>query len=194
MKMFFDWPAPPEQPQYFEYAQPTAPQQNTYAQQPVQPQYDYTQQPVQPQQTDYTQQQYDYTQQQPYNYAQQAPQQPVYYYPVQPPQQGGGAAKGFAITSFVFGCLCIFSVLFWLMTFFAFTAHSFDYSGMDRFSAFAALFAISFGHAVFFGTPGLVFGIIAIVKKTKLMPLAVLGVVFSGLLFLESALSFIALI
>ena len=122
------------------------------------------QQPVQ----QYYQQGYQQPAQQNY---QQGYQQPYYGYAQ--PQQGGGAAKAFSIVSFVAGCISIFLALIFLF-------------------APVTLWTAAFVYGIFLSVPGLVFGIVALVKKTRLFPLGLLGVIFNGVLLLQGLIGIIA--
>ena len=122
------------------------------------------QQPVQ----QYYQQGYQQPAQQNY---QQGYQQPYYGYAQ--PQQGGGAAKAFSIVSFVAGCISIFLALIFLF-------------------APVTLWIAAFVYGIFLSVPGLVFGIVALVKKTRLFPLGLLGVIFNGVLLLQGLIGIIA--
>ena len=102
---------------------------------------------------------------------QQGYQQPYYGYAQ--PQQGGGAAKAFSIVSFVAGCISIFLALIFLF-------------------APVTLWTAAFVYGIFLSVPGLVFGIVALVKKTRLFPLGLLGVIFNGVLLLQGLIGIIA--
>ena len=102
---------------------------------------------------------------------QQGYQQPYYGYAQ--PQQGGGAAKAFSIVSFVAGCISIFLALIFLF-------------------APVTLWIAAFVYGIFLSVPGLVFGIVALVKKTRLFPLGLLGVIFNGVLLLQGLIGIIA--
>ena len=154
-----------QQPQKIGEQNPYMQQQAYYQQQPQQPQPPYYQQ--QQGQLYYPPQQ-NYQQQQPYY------QQPYYppNYPYARPRTrvpGRGAAKAFAIVSFVAGCFCLMAVLTLIVKLSAGSA-----------SGSASEFISDLFNAVIISAPGLVFGILAIVKKTNLMPMAILGTVFSG--------------
>lgn len=174
-------PAAPVQPQYYDYPQQSVRQQQyDIPQQPIQQQY---QPPVQPQ----------------YNYqppVQPQYQQPVYYYPAQraPRQPGAGAAKAFSIVSFVAGCISLFIVLLWVLMIGVLGATHAAYSTYASSSGSEALFSLTASYSVILGIPGMIFGIVAMVKKTKLMPMAVMGVVFNGLLILAAAFSLLAMV
>lgn len=96
----------------------------------------------------------------------QPPPQPV-------PRQGGGAAKAFAVVSFVAGCFSLFAALLCLV------------AVVSSGTANAASFSLSVVYSLLFVAPGLVFGVLALVKRTRLFPLALLGVIFNGLLLTE---------
>lgn len=152
--------------------------------QPPQPQY----QPPQYQQPpQYMPPQQQYMQQPPqYQPPQYRPQPNEYYRPVQPqyhqvyrqPVPGGGAAKAFAIVAFVAGCISI-SLLFVLLMAAGSTTSTYKYASSR--GAFAAV-ALAYGFII--SVPGLVFGIVALSKKTNKFPLAILGTIFSGALIL----------
>lgn len=110
---------------------------------------------------------------QPKPYAPQPPYHPPVYGGYAPPQTGGGAAKAFGIVSFVAGCISIFAALLCLL------------AVVSSGTANAASFSLSVVYSLLFGAPGLVFGILALVKRTRLFPLALLGMIFNGLLLTE---------
>ena len=158
------------QPGYQQNYQPPAQQnyQQGY-QQPVQQYYQQSyQQPVQQNYQQGYQQPVQQNYQQGY---QQGYQQPYYGYAQ--PQQGGGAAKAFSIVSFVAGCISIFLALIFLF-------------------APVTLWIAAFVYGIFLSVPGLVFGIVALVKKTRLFPLGLLGVIFNGVLLLQGLIGIIA--
>ncbi len=142
--------------------------------------------PVDPQpyyeQPQYTQP-YQQPQYQPYEQQYQQPQYPQNgYYPYYPqqqyaqPQRGGGAAKAFSIVSFVAGCISLVSVLTALASFFvALQTNDISYS-----STFSGIYASLVGSSMITAVPGIIFGIIALVRKTKLVPLAIMGIVFNA--------------
>ena len=157
--------------------------------QPPQPQYMPPQyQPPQYQQPpQYRPPQQQYMQQPPqYQPPQYRPQPNEYYRPVQPkyhqvyrqPVPGGGAAKAFAIVAFVAGCISI-SLLFVLLMAAGSTTSTYKYA-----SSRGALAAVALAYGFIISVPGLVFGIVALSKKTNKFPLAILGTIFSGALIL----------
>ena len=157
--------------------------------QPPQPQYMPPQyQPPQYQQPpQYMPPQQQYMQQPPqYQPPQYRPQPNEYYIPVQPkyhqvyrqPVPGGGAAKAFAIVAFVAGCISI-SLLFVLLMAAGSTTSTYKYA-----SSRGALAAVALAYGFIISVPGLVFGIVALSKKTNKFPLAILGTIFSGALIL----------
>lgn len=157
---------------YFEQTTDTVDGQPTY---PQQPQYQqptgYYQQPEQPPQ--YPQQQYP----------QQYPQQPYYGYAQKQP--GGGAAKAFAVISFVVGCFSLLFALFGLIIL---------ADGRFARNAAATVLALSFVYGIALTLPGMIFGIVSVAKKTRLMALGVLGVIFNLILLLEMLLSLILIL
>ena len=157
---------PPAQQNYQQgYQQPVQQYYQQSYQQPVQQNYQQGyQQPVQQNYQQPVQQNYQQGYQQGY-------QQPYYGYAQ--PQQGGGAAKAFSIVSFVAGCISIFLALIFLF-------------------APVTLWTAAFVYGIFLSVPGLVFGIVALVKKTRLFPLGLLGVIFNGVLLLQGLIGIIA--
>ncbi len=121
-----------------------------------------------------------------YQPPQYRPQPNEYYRPVQPkyhqvyrqPVPGGGAAKAFAIVAFVAGCISI-SLLFVLLMAAGSTTSTYKYA-----SSRGALAAVALAYGFIISVPGLVFGIVALSKKTNKFPLAILGTIFSGALIL----------
>lgn len=151
--------------------------------QPPQPQY----QPQYQQPPQYMPPQQQYMQQPPqYQPPQYRPQPNEYYRPVQPqyhqvyrqPVPGGGAAKAFAIVAFVAGCISISILVVLLM---ATGTISFD---LKYRSGRGALSALALTYGFIFSVPGLVFGIVAMAKKTNKFPLAILGTIFCASLLL----------
>ena len=161
--------APPEQQTAQQlYQQPAQ-------QQPYQQSY-----PYQPYQQPYQQQNY----QQPYqqNYQQPYQQQP-YQQPYQPysqqryygaqPNKASGMAKAFTIVSFVTGILSLFSAMSGMISLFiSLKGTSSLFSPTDGGSLAASTFMLAI--------PGLVFGIIALIKKTRMLPMAIIGVIMNG--------------
>ena len=121
-----------------------------------------------------------------YQPPQYRPQPNEYYRPVQPqyhqvyrqPVPGGGAAKAFAIVAFVAGCISISILVVLLM---ATGTISFD---LKYRSGRGALSALALTYGFIFSVPGLVFGIVAMAKKTNKFPLAILGTIFCASLLL----------
>lgn len=109
--------------------------------------------------------------------AQQQPDYPTPYpsYGGFPPQQGGGAAKVFSILSFALGCLSLFTAFLCLLVLLVVSGQGDDPE---------IVFGLSVGDAITLAAPGLVFGILALVKKTRLFLPALLGVIFNGILLL----------
>ena len=108
------------------------------------------------------------------------PQQP---YPNQPypqqryygaqPNKASGMAKAFTIVSFVTGILSLFSAMSGMISLFiSLTGTSSLLSPPDGGSLAASTFM--------FAIPGLVFGIIALIKKTRMLPMAIIGVIMNG--------------
>ena len=155
-------PAPPEQPeQPYPQTYQQQPYQQPYQQQPYQQQ-PYQQQPYQ--QQPYQQQLYQPTYQQPY------PQRN--YYGARP-NKAFGMAKAFSIVSFITGLISLFSALSGMLSLFvSLTNTSTLLSSSDVLSMVSS--------AVMFAVPGLVFGIIALIKKTRLLPMAIIGVIMNG--------------
>ena len=161
--------APPEQQTTQQlYLQPSQ-------QQPYQQSY-----PYQPYQQPYQQQNYQQPYQQNYQqpYQQQPYQQPYQPYPQQryygaQPNKASGMAKAFSIVSFATGILSLFSVMSGMFSlFFSLTGMSTLTSPTDIGSLVASTLT--------FAVPGLVFGIIALIKKTRLLPMAIIGVMLNG--------------
>lgn len=157
--------APPEQQTAQQlYQQPAQ-------QQPYQQSY-----PYQPYQQPYQQQNY----QQPYqqSYQQQPYQQPYQPYPQQryygaQPNKASGMAKAFTIVSFVTGILSLFSAMSGMISLFiSLKGTSSLFSPTDGGSLAASTFMLAI--------PGLVFGIIALIKKTRMLPMAIIGVIMNG--------------
>lgn len=161
--------APPEQQTAQQlYQQPAQ-------QQPYQQSY-----PYQPYQQPYQQQNY----QQPYQQSYQQPyQQQPYQQPYQPysqqryygaqPNKASGMAKAFTIVSFVTGILSLFSAMSGMISLFiSLTGTSSLFSPTDGGSLAASTFMLAI--------PGLVFGIIALIKKTRMLPMAIIGVIMNG--------------
>lgn len=154
---------------YYQQTADSADGQPTYPQQPA----GYYQQP---------EQQPQYQQPQAYQ-TQPYPQQPYYGYAQKQP--GGGAAKAFAIISFVVGCLSFLLVLFGLIILAA---------GSYSRNAAGAVFALTFGYGLIVAFPGMIFGIVSLAKKTRLLPLGVMGVLFNVFLLLEVLVSLIMIL
>lgn len=161
--------APPEQQTAQQlYQQPAQ-------QQPYQQSY-----PYQPYQQPYQQQNYQQPYQQSYQqpYQQQPYQQPYQPYPQQryygaQPNKASGMAKAFTIVSFVTGILSLFSAMSGMISLFiSLTGTSSLFSPTDGGSLVASTFMLAI--------PGLVFGIIALIKKTRMLPMAIIGVIMNG--------------
>lgn len=161
--------APPEQQTAQQlYQQPAQ-------QQPYQQSY-----PYQPYQQPYQQQNYQQPYQQNYQqpYQQQPYQQPYQPYPQQryygaQPNKASGMAKAFTIVSFVTGILSLFSAMSGMISLFILlTGTSSLLSPTDGGSLAASTFMLAI--------PGLVFGIIALIKKTRMLPMAIIGVIMNG--------------
>ena len=161
--------APPEQQTAQQlYQQPAQ-------QQPYQQSY-----PYQPYQQPYQQQNYQQPYQQSYQqpYQQQPYQQPYQPYPQQryygaQPNKASGMAKAFTIVSFVTGILSLFSAMTGMISLFiSLTGTSSLFSPTDGGSLVASTFMLAI--------PGLVFGIIALIKKTRMLPMAIIGVIMNG--------------
>ena len=161
--------APPEQQTAQQlYQQPAQ-------QQPYQQSY-----PYQPYQQPYQQQNYQQPYQQAYQqpYEQQPYQQPYQPYPQQryygaQPNKASGMAKAFTIVSFVTGILSLFSAMSGMISLFiSLTGTSSLFSPTDGGSLAASTFMLAI--------PGLVFGIIALIKKTRMLPMAIIGVIMNG--------------
>ena len=161
--------APPEQQTAQQlYQQPAQ-------QQPYQQSY-----PYQPYQQPYQQQNYQQPYQQNYQqpYQQQPYQQPYQPYPQQryygaQPNKASGMAKAFTIVSFVTGILSLFSAMSGMISLFiSLTGTSSLLSPPDGGSLAASTFMLAI--------PGLVFGIIALIKKTRMLPMAIIGVIMNG--------------
>ena len=156
--------APPEQQTAQQlYQQPAQ-------QQPYQQSY-----PYQPYQQPYQQQNY----QQPYQQSYQQPyQQPYQPYPQQryygaQPNKASGMAKAFTIVSFVTGILSLFSAMSGMISLcISLKGTSALFSPTDGGSLAASTFMLAI--------PGLVFGIIALIKKTRMLPMAIIGVIMNG--------------
>ena len=144
-------------------------------QQPYQQSY-----PYQPYQQPYQQQNYQQPYQQSYQqpYQQQPYQQPYQPYPQQryygaQPNKASGMAKAFTIVSFVTGILSLFSAMSGMISLFiSLTGTSSLFSPTDGGSLAASTFMLAI--------PGLVFGIIALIKKTRMLPMAIIGVIMNG--------------
>lgn len=161
--------APPEQQTAQQlYQQPAQ-------QQPYQQSY-----PYQPDQQPYQQQNYQQPYQQSYQqpYQQQPYQQPYQPYPQQryygaQPNKASGMAKAFTIVSFVTGILSLFSAMSGMISLFiSLKGTSSLFSPTDGGSLAASTFMLAI--------PGLVFGIIALIKKTRMLPMAIIGVIMNG--------------
>lgn len=161
--------APPEQQTAQQlYQQPAQ-------QQPYQQSY-----PYQPYQQPYQQQNYQQPYQQNYQqpYQQQPYQQPYQPYPQQryygaQPNKASGMAKAFTIVSFVTGILSLFSAMSGMISLFiSLKGTSSLFSPTDGGSLAASTFMLAI--------PGLVFGIIALIKKTRMLPMAIIGVIMNG--------------
>lgn len=165
--------APPEQQTAQQlYQQPAQ-------QQPYQQSY-----PYQPYQQPYQQQNYQQPYQQSYQQSYQQPyQQQPYQQPYQPysqqryygaqPNKASGMAKAFTIVSFVTGILSLFSAMSGMISLFiSLKGTSSLFSPTDGGSLAASTFMLAI--------PGLVFGIIALIKKTRMLPMAIIGVIMNG--------------
>ena len=151
--------------------------------------YEQGQQPAEPyeqtyQQPQYQQPQYQQPQYQQPQYGQPQYQQPLYQQPLYQPQQypayrqpvqGGGAAKAFAIVSFVAGCIALGILMVIVMATTSTSSNPYRYN-----SARAGMAAVSLVYGMITSVPGLIFGIIAMAKKTNKFPLALLGIIFSA--------------
>ena len=157
-----NYPDDRQQPPYQQQQQPYQPPYQQ--QQPYQP--PYQQQP--PYQPPYQQPPY---RQQPY-YQQLPGRQPYYGYAQRQP--GGGAAKAFAVVSFVAGICSMMIVIL--------TLSLYTYSS-------ASMFSMSVVYSFIWAIPGLLFGILSLAKKTRLFVLGLLGVIFNGALVLELIIS-----
>ena len=165
----FEQPKPqyqPPQPQYMppQYQPPQYQQPPQY----MPPQQQYMQQPPQYQPPQYRPQPNEYYR----------PVPPQYHQVYRQPVPGGGAAKAFAIVAFVAGCISI-SLLFVLLMAAGSTTSTYKYA-----SSRGALAAVALAYGFIISVPGLVFGIVALSKKTNKFPLAILGTIFSGALIL----------
>lgn len=165
--------APPEQQtaqQLYQQPAQQQPYQQSYPYQPYQ----------QPYQQQNYQQPYQQSYQQPYQqpYQQQPYQQPYQPYPQQryygaQPNKASGMAKAFTIVSFVTGILSLFSAMSGMISLFiSLTGTSSLLSPPDGGSLAASTFMLAI--------PGLVFGIIALIKKTRMLPMAIIGVIMNG--------------
>ncbi|MEE0954098.1 MAG: hypothetical protein U0L60_08820, partial [Ruminococcus sp.] len=111
-------------------------------------------------------------------YQQQPYQQPYQPYPQQryygvQPNKASGMAKAFTIVSFVTGILSLFSAMSGMISLFiSLTGTSSLLSPPDGGSLAASTFMLAI--------PGLVFGIIALIKKTRMLPMAIIGVIMNG--------------
>lgn len=161
----------------------TPPEQQTAQQlyqQPAQQQPYQQSYPYQPYQQPYQQQNYQQPYQQSYQqpYQQQPYQQPYQPYPQQryygaQPNKASGMAKAFTIVSFVTGILSLFSAMSGMISLFiSLTGTSSLFSPTDGGSLAASTFMLAI--------PGLVFGIIALIKKTRMLPMAIIGVIMNG--------------
>ena len=155
-------------PQYRQpqYQPPQYPQYQPPQYQP--PQY----QPPQYQPPQYQPPQYDPQQYQPPQY------QPQQYDQFNQPVPVSKAARVFSILSFVFGCIVAFFLLTLLVS--SKGTDIFNYSS----SSSSAKGTPDIVGGVVLAIPGLVFGIIALAKKTTKFPLALLGTVFNGIFLL----------
>ena len=147
----FEQPKPqyqPPQPQYMppQYQPPQYQQPPQY----MPPQQQYMQQPPQYQPPQYRPQPNEYYR----------PVQPKYHQVYRQPVPGGGAAKAFAIVAFVAGCISI-SLLFVLLMAAGSTTSTYKYA-----SSRGALAAVALAYGFIISVPGLVFGIVALSKKT----------------------------
>lgn len=157
------------------YTEEAAPPEQQTAQQLYQQSY-----PYQPYQQPYQQQNYQQPYQQSYQqpYQQQPYQQPYQPYPQQryygaQPNKASGMAKAFTIVSFVTGILSLFSAMSGMISLFiSLTGTSSLFSPTDGGSLAASTFMLAI--------PGLVFGIIALIKKTRMLPMAIIGVIMNG--------------
>lgn len=97
----------------------------------------------------------------------------IYYpYQNQPTSQpnGGKAAKIFSIISFAAGCVSLLRAFLLVVELSTggFLLKSLNLTNSDAFSTMSI------------AVPGLIFGIIALAKRTKTVPLAALGAIFNG--------------
>ena len=165
----FEQPKPQNQPPQPQYMPPQyQPPQYQQPPQYMPPQQQYMQQPPQYQPPQYRPQPNEYYR----------PVQPQYHQVYRQPVPGGGAAKAFAIVAFVAGCISI-SLLFVLLMAAGSTTSTYKYA-----SSRGALAAVALAYGFIISVPGLVFGIVALSKKTNKFPLAILGTIFSGALIL----------
>ena len=160
----FEQPKPQYQPPQTQYMPPQYQQPPQY----MPPQQQYMQQPPQYQPPQYRPQPNEYYR----------PVQPQYHQVYRQPVPGGGAAKAFAIVAFVAGCISISILVVLLM---ATGTISFD---LKYRSGRGALSALALTYGFIFSVPGLVFGIVAMAKKTNKFPLAILGTIFCASLLL----------
>ena len=172
------------------YEEPAQYEANPYGEAPqaAEPQY---QQPPQYQPPQYQQPQYQQPQYGQPQYGQPQYGQPLYQQPLyQPPQyqqypayrqpvRGGGAAKAFAIVSFVAGCIALGIFMLIIMATTS-TSHNVYRYSTER----AGIAAMSLVYGMLTSVPGLIFGIIAMAKKTNKFTLALLGIIFSASLLI----------
>ena len=120
------------------------------------------------------QQDYQYQEQQDYYRQPDQYNRQIYYpYQNQPTSQpnGGKAAKIFSIISFAAGCFSMLRAS--LLVFFELAMSGCMLRGIDL--------SISYVFSIMsVAVPGLVFGIIALIKRTKMIPMAMLGAIFNG--------------
>ena len=127
-----------------------------------------------PLQQDHQYQDHQYQEQQDYYRQPDQYNRQIYYpYQNQPTSQpnGGKAARIFSIISFAAGCFSMLRaslLVFFELAMSGFMLRRIDLSISDVFSIMSV------------AVPGLVFGIIALIKRTKMLPMAMLGAIFNG--------------
>ena len=114
----------------------------------------------------------------------QPPYTSQYYYPypqyAQP--KGSVVAKVFSIISFVLGCFSLLIALFFAFAMFVSRGSAYYSGGFGL---------VSLSNSVTTALPGLVFGIIALAKGSRLFALALLGVIFNSMLVLLCVCTFL---
>lgn len=165
-------PQPPFNQQVANPQAPAQPQSYNY-QQPARPAQQPVQQPAQPIAQPPVQQPAAP------RYPQQ--QQPVYPYrqPVVPQKSSGAAAKAFGMVSFIIGC---FTLLITSMIFFNFRS-----SVTEKFNA-------SLAYSIIFAVPALVFGVVALMKKTEKKLFPILGIAFAVVLMLCAFITYFVMV